>query len=283
MALSARRATNGPRRVRRSGMVEPLGTPDRPHVSEIGGHTAFRYQRRVVEALGVASGPPDGRLGFEATVETADATVQVLEVLPGCLGLVGRFGSQGGDERFSFRLEASPPEGGTQGGRRGGIGLDGERSFTRWVGPSGIDRPALAPLDRPIPDQVLDGLVGAVSDDMDAAGLACPAHGDVAKLASAAVREEVGGVDSRSLAAVHGGGVAVGEAIRPDVVGSEAVLPSVVHGGEQAPGVHLDGSDHAALGRDDVAIESTGSSTGSSAMSDSVCRLGTVVSGVDRR
>jgi hypothetical protein len=89
---------------------------------------------------------------------------------------------------------------------------------------------------------------------MDVTGVPGSAHGDIPELPASAVGEEVGGIHGGALTAVHGGGVPVGEAVRCEVVGTEAVLPAVVHARQEAPGVHVDDGDDAALGGDGAAV-----------------------------
>lgn len=139
-------------------------------------------------------------------------------------------------------------------------------SASTAMGPlaAGAGRPVsmagLAALARPVPDQVLDRLVVVVGHEVNVAGVACSAHGDVAEFTSAAIGEEVDGVQGGSLAAVHGRGVAVGQSVCSGVVGSEPVDLPVVHAGLDGAGFRLDGGDHAALGGDGVAVGSGGES-----------------------
>lgn len=90
-------------------VAEPLGPLDR--LAQSWPDRAVRRWRWGSDVLASARGPVAGKLGLEPPVEAADETVEVLEMPQGCLGLGGRFGSQGGDERVPLRLEASPSEG----------------------------------------------------------------------------------------------------------------------------------------------------------------------------
>ncbi len=86
-----------------------------------------------------------------------------------------------------------------------------------------VEHPALAAVNAPLGDEILDGLLGVVSRDVHEAGIARAAHGDVGELPAAAVGEDVGPVDGRSLHAVDSHGVGVAEAVTTELLADEYV------------------------------------------------------------
>jgi hypothetical protein len=112
-----------------------------------------------------------------------------------------------------------------------------------------VEDPTLASIGRPLGRQIPDGLIGVVRDDVDVAGIACTAHGDVGEFSAAAVGEDVSVVDGRSLHAADGDGVRVVEAVTREFFASEDLEAAVAEADREPVGGD---DDHgAALARDE--------------------------------
>ena len=149
-----------------------------------------------------------------------------------------------------------PGHGGGQGLVLGHEGLASQRraiALGHLRGAS-VDGPAPAALGRPAALEVLSGLGQVVGRQVEMGLFSGPAHGHIGQLATAAVLVDVGAVTGRPLAAMHGGGIAVGQALCPDLVAIEELTAAVVHLGGQTLALEVDGEHHAALGGDDLAV-----------------------------
>jgi hypothetical protein len=76
---------------------------------------------------------------------------------------------------------------------------------------------------------------------VDVAGVPGSAHGHIGELAATTVVEDVGDFDRRSLSAVSGDGVAVGESVWGDVVESHLQLAAVRSDGREGLSLWVDG------------------------------------------
>ena len=104
----------------------------------------------------------------------------------------------------------------------------------------------------PLHREVFDGLVEVVGDDVDVAGVAGAAHRDVGQLSPAAVGEDVGAVDGRSLHSVDRDGVGVVEAVVAELFAEEALVAPVVESDGQL--LVADCGDGAAFARHKAAV-----------------------------
>lgn len=115
-----------------------------------------------------------------------------------------------------------------------------------------VEHPALAAIGGPFDDEVLDGLVDVVRDDVDVAGVACTAHGDVREFSAAAVDEDVGAVDGRPLHAVDGDGGGVVESVVSELLADETLVATVVEPDGQL--LRANCSDGAAFAGDESTV-----------------------------
>jgi hypothetical protein len=98
-----------------------------------------------------------------------------------------------------------------------------------------VGGPVLAALGAPRPGEPGDGFVEVWGGEVDVAGVAIAAHRDIRELSTAAVLENVGGVDGGALGAMGRHGVGVGEPIGTGVLTVEAQLPAVAADGVDGP------------------------------------------------
>jgi hypothetical protein len=110
------------------------------------------------------------------------------------------------------------------------------------LGGSGlISGPLLSVLVIPGPSEALGGLSEVRRGGVDVAGVSGAAHGHIGELPATAVVEDVGDFDRRSLGAVSGDGVAVGEALWGDVVEPHLKLAAVGGNSGEYLGFRVDG------------------------------------------
>jgi hypothetical protein len=105
----------------------------------------------------------------------------------------------------------------------------------------------LAALVIPGPGEALGGLVEVRCGCVDVAGVPGAAHGHIGEFPATTVVENVGDLDRRSLGAVSGDGVAVGEAVWGDVVEPHLKLTTVGRDGGKCLGFRVDGGDASGL------------------------------------
>jgi hypothetical protein len=110
------------------------------------------------------------------------------------------------------------------------------------LGGSGlVSGPLLAALVIPGPHETLGGLSEVRSGGVDVAGVPGAAHGHIGELPATAVVEDVSDFDRRSLGAMSGDGIAVGEAVGADVVEPHLQLAAVGRDGGEGVGLGVDG------------------------------------------
>ncbi len=115
-----------------------------------------------------------------------------------------------------------------------------------------VEYPALAPVGRPLDGQVLDGLLEVVGSDVDVAGVAGAAHGDVGEFSAAPVGEDVSAVNGCPLHAVDRYGVGVVEAVTGELFAGKDFGTAVVEADGQP--VSVDHRHRAKLAGHEAAV-----------------------------
>jgi hypothetical protein len=182
----------------------------------------------------------DSPRDLEVLVTTSDGRVrpssgagpEVGKVLSEGSVLLVDLGKLAGDERRDA-VDESPVLGAKLHETLGGAGL--------------VSGPLLTALVIPGPRETLGGFGEVRCGGVDVAGFSGSTHGHIGKLPATAVVEDVGDLDRRSLRAMSGDGVAVGEAVGADVFGAQVQLAAVGRDRSESLGLRVDGGDLGSL------------------------------------
>jgi len=132
-------------------------------------------------------------------------------------------GAEGGEVRFERGLlfvDVSKPVGDARRDARDRLLVLGTQLDETLGGSGLVGGPLLASLVIPRPHETLGGLNEVRCGGVNVAGVPGSAHGHIGEFPATTIVEDVGDFDRRSLGAMSGDGVAVGEAVRDCVLGA---------------------------------------------------------------